>query len=148
MRPSNPIHPGEMLLEEFLAPMKKAQREFAADLGWTPAKLNELIAHRHERERQIVELLARSPCSVEQVVAGRQAREGGSCRVRQAPATRAQEAKNSAVLCPLDDVQRRDGPLKNASGAHVAACRTLPTDSGPHGWLVLLVAIITGCAVY
>lgn len=43
MRPANPIHPGEMLLEEFLIPMKKAQAKFASDLGWTPAKLNELI---------------------------------------------------------------------------------------------------------
>ena len=43
MRPANPIHPGEMLLEEFLIPMKKPQSEFAAELKWTPAKLNELI---------------------------------------------------------------------------------------------------------
>jgi len=43
MRPENPIHPGEMLLEEFLLPMKKAQSEFASELDWTPAKLNELI---------------------------------------------------------------------------------------------------------
>jgi len=43
MRPQNPIHPGEMLLEEFLRPMKTTQRAFAAKLGWTTAKLNELI---------------------------------------------------------------------------------------------------------
>lgn len=43
MRPKNPIHPGEMLLEEFLLPMELSQRAFAAKLGWTPAKLNELI---------------------------------------------------------------------------------------------------------
>lgn len=43
MRPKNPIHPGEMLLEEFLIPMGVSQRAFAAKLGWTPAKLNELI---------------------------------------------------------------------------------------------------------
>jgi addiction module HigA family antidote len=33
-----------MLLEEFLIPMGLSQRAFAAQLGWTPAKLNELIA--------------------------------------------------------------------------------------------------------
>ena len=43
MRAPNPIHPGEMLLEEFLLPKKLSQRAFAAQLGWTPAKLNELI---------------------------------------------------------------------------------------------------------
>ncbi len=43
MKPGNPIHPGEMLLEEFLVPAKVTQRAFAAKLGWTQAKLNELI---------------------------------------------------------------------------------------------------------
>jgi addiction module HigA family antidote len=43
MRPNNPIHPGEILLEEFLVPMNKPQSEFALELGWTPAKLNEII---------------------------------------------------------------------------------------------------------
>jgi addiction module HigA family antidote len=32
-----------MLLEEFLAPSNTSQRAFAARLGWTVAKLNELI---------------------------------------------------------------------------------------------------------
>lgn len=43
MRPANPIHPGRMLLEEFLAPAGVSQRAFAARLGWTAARLNELI---------------------------------------------------------------------------------------------------------
>lgn len=43
MRPKNPIHPGEMLLEEFLLPMGVSQRAFAARVGWTTAKLNELV---------------------------------------------------------------------------------------------------------
>lgn len=43
MRPANPIHPGEILLEEFLIPIKKSQSAFASELGWTAAKLNELI---------------------------------------------------------------------------------------------------------
>ena len=43
MRPANPIHPGKMLLEEFLRPGSISQRALAARLRWTPAKLNELI---------------------------------------------------------------------------------------------------------
>jgi addiction module HigA family antidote len=43
MRPPNPIHPGIMLLEEFIEPSGMTQRSFAAKLGWTVAKLNELI---------------------------------------------------------------------------------------------------------
>ena len=43
MRPANPIHPGQMLLEEFLTPSKISQCAFAKRLGWTMAKLNELI---------------------------------------------------------------------------------------------------------
>ncbi len=43
MKPRNPIHPGEMLLEEFLRPKGISQRQFAAKLGWTTAKLNELV---------------------------------------------------------------------------------------------------------
>lgn len=43
MKPPSPIHPGKMLLEEFLIPMKVSQRNFARKVGWTTAKLNELI---------------------------------------------------------------------------------------------------------
>jgi addiction module HigA family antidote len=43
MKPRRPVHPGEMLLEEFLRPMGVSQREFAAKLGWTTARLNELV---------------------------------------------------------------------------------------------------------
>jgi antitoxin HigA-1 len=43
MRPPNPIHPGQMLREEFLDPAGLSQRTFAKRLGWTVAKLNELI---------------------------------------------------------------------------------------------------------
>ncbi len=43
MRPANPIHPGQMLLEEFLIPAGISQRALAKRLGWTTAKLNELI---------------------------------------------------------------------------------------------------------
>ena len=38
-----PTHPGEMLLEEFLKPIGISQAQFAKHLGWTQAKLNEII---------------------------------------------------------------------------------------------------------
>lgn len=43
LRPANPIHPGEMLLEEFLVPAGKSQVAFAREIGWTRARLNEFI---------------------------------------------------------------------------------------------------------
>ena len=43
LQPVNPIHPGEMLLEEFLLPAGKTQAAFAREVGWTTARLNELI---------------------------------------------------------------------------------------------------------
>jgi addiction module HigA family antidote len=42
-QPVNPIHPGEMLLEEFLRPAGKTQTEFAREVGWTKARLNEFV---------------------------------------------------------------------------------------------------------
>ncbi|OGP82371.1 MAG: addiction module antidote protein, HigA family [Deltaproteobacteria bacterium RBG_13_65_10] len=39
----NPFHPGEILLEEFLKPAGVTQMAFAKKLGWTRARLNELI---------------------------------------------------------------------------------------------------------
>ena len=46
MRAKNPIHPGVVLAEEFLLPTKHSQRSLASDLGWTPARLNEVIKGR------------------------------------------------------------------------------------------------------
>ncbi len=46
MRPKNPIHPGEVLVEEFLLPANRSQRSLASELGWTPARLNEVIKGR------------------------------------------------------------------------------------------------------
>lgn len=42
-QPPNPFHPGEVLLEEFLAPGNISQAAFALKIGWTKARLNELI---------------------------------------------------------------------------------------------------------
>ena len=41
--PLEPTHPGEMLLEEFLRPTGETQVAFAARIGWTTARLNEVI---------------------------------------------------------------------------------------------------------
>jgi antitoxin HigA-1 len=43
MRPGNPIHPGKMLKEEFIVPAGMTQRALAKRLGWTVARLNELV---------------------------------------------------------------------------------------------------------
>ncbi|NIS91367.1 MAG: HigA family addiction module antidote protein [Woeseiaceae bacterium] len=42
-QPKNPFHPGEILLEEFLEPARMTQAALAERLGWTAARLNELI---------------------------------------------------------------------------------------------------------
>ncbi|MDH3673179.1 MAG: HigA family addiction module antitoxin [Gammaproteobacteria bacterium] len=41
-----PTHPGEMLLKEFLEPLGVSQKDFAKHLGWTYARLNEIINSR------------------------------------------------------------------------------------------------------
>ncbi len=41
--PKNPFHPGEILLEEFLRPAGMTQATFSKKVGWTKARLNELI---------------------------------------------------------------------------------------------------------
>jgi addiction module HigA family antidote len=42
-QPKNPFHPGEILLEEFLAPKGVTQAAFAEHIAWTKSRLNELI---------------------------------------------------------------------------------------------------------
>lgn len=38
-----PTHPGEMLLKEFLEPAGMTQIQFSQHIGWTYARLNEII---------------------------------------------------------------------------------------------------------
>jgi len=63
--PKNPFHPGEMLLEEFLLPMGMSQAEFARQLGWTKARLNELVRGKRgitaESALDLAEALGTSP---------------------------------------------------------------------------------------
>lgn len=64
-QPGNPFHPGEMLLEEFLQPLKISQAAFATKIGWTKAKLNELIKGKRgitaETALDLAEVLKTSP---------------------------------------------------------------------------------------
>ncbi len=39
----NPVHPGEILLEEFLKPMGLSQNQLALDLGIPPQRINEIV---------------------------------------------------------------------------------------------------------
>ncbi len=41
-----PAHPGEVLLKEFLEPLNLSQKQFAEHLGWTYARLNEIVNMR------------------------------------------------------------------------------------------------------
>ena len=38
-----PIHPGEILLEEFLNPMGLSQNQLANDIGVSPRRINEIV---------------------------------------------------------------------------------------------------------
>ncbi|MEJ2673542.1 MAG: HigA family addiction module antitoxin [Deltaproteobacteria bacterium] len=38
-----PVHPGEILLEEFLKPLKISQNRLGRDLGVSPRRINEII---------------------------------------------------------------------------------------------------------
>ena len=39
----NPVHPGEVLLEEFLKPMDLSQNRLALDIGVHPRRINEIV---------------------------------------------------------------------------------------------------------
>ena len=60
-----PIHPGEILLEEFLEPVGMTQAAFAEQIGWTRARLNELIRGKRgitaEAALDLAEVLGTSP---------------------------------------------------------------------------------------
>ena len=39
----NPLHPGEILLEEFLIPMHLSHNKIANDIGVAPRRINEIV---------------------------------------------------------------------------------------------------------
>jgi antitoxin HigA-1 len=41
-----PIHPGEVLLEEFLKPLELSQNRLAANLGVSPRRINEIVLRK------------------------------------------------------------------------------------------------------
>ena len=43
MKKMNPLHPGEILLEEFLIPMHLSQNKIANDIGVPPRRINEIV---------------------------------------------------------------------------------------------------------
>ncbi len=43
MKKMNPIHPGNILLEEFLIPMHLSQNKIATDIGVPPRRINEIV---------------------------------------------------------------------------------------------------------
>lgn len=55
----NPFHPGEILLEEFIAPRGISQRQVARALGWTPKKLNEIVKGKRGISAKSAIMLAR-----------------------------------------------------------------------------------------
>lgn len=65
LQPANPFHPGEMVLEEFLRPAGKSQAAFAREIGWSKARLNELIKGKRgvtaEAALDLAEALGTSP---------------------------------------------------------------------------------------
>jgi len=41
-----PIHPGEVLLEEFIKPMNLSQNRLAIDIGVDARRINEIVLHK------------------------------------------------------------------------------------------------------
>jgi len=39
----NPVHPGEVLLEEFLKPMRLSQNRLSLEIGVHPRRINEIV---------------------------------------------------------------------------------------------------------
>lgn len=64
-QPKNPFHPGEILLEEFLEPLGMSQAAFAEKIGWTKARVNELIRGKRgvtaEAALDLADILGTSP---------------------------------------------------------------------------------------
>ena len=42
----HPVHPGEVLSEEFLKPMRMSQNRLALNIGVTPRRINEIVLEK------------------------------------------------------------------------------------------------------
>ena len=64
-QPPHPFHPGEMLREEFLEPLGLTQAAFAQKIGWSRARLNEVIRGKRgitvEAALDLADVLGTSP---------------------------------------------------------------------------------------
>jgi len=59
MRKLSPIHPGEILLEEFMKPLGLSQNALARDLGTDPKTVNEIVNGKRAITANIALRLAR-----------------------------------------------------------------------------------------
>jgi antitoxin HigA-1 len=55
----HPVHPGEVLLEEFLKPMQLSQNRLALDLGVHPRRINEIVLGKRSITAETALRLAR-----------------------------------------------------------------------------------------
>jgi antitoxin HigA-1 len=55
----HPIHPGEVLLEEFLKPMQLSQNRLALDIGVHPRRINEIVLGKRSMTADTALRLAR-----------------------------------------------------------------------------------------
>lgn len=53
------IHPGEILLEEFLKPMELSQKRLARELGVPPRRINEIVLRKRSISADTAVRLAR-----------------------------------------------------------------------------------------
>ena len=64
-QPPHPFHPGEMLREKFLEPLGLTQAAFAQKIGWSRARLNEVIRGKRgitvEAALDLADVLGTSP---------------------------------------------------------------------------------------
>lgn len=54
----SPVHPGEILQKEFLEPLRISQSALALHLGWTHAKVNEIVNEKRGVTPETALLLA------------------------------------------------------------------------------------------
>ena len=54
-----PVHPGEVLLEEFLKPMQLSQNRLALDIGVHPRRINEIVLGKRSITAETAPRLAR-----------------------------------------------------------------------------------------
>jgi len=58
-RDLSPIHPGEVLLEEFMKPLSLSQYRLAKDLGVAPTRINQILYGHRALRPDIARRLAR-----------------------------------------------------------------------------------------